>query len=172
MAKFLKQLAGVLTEESTIGTSAGAGDSGKVIHLDGAGLIDSSFLSPTIGVNTFDAEASEGLAAGDYVNIFNDAGTEKVQLADASDPDKEAMGFVKAAFIATATATVFFHDTNDDLSGLTPGVVQYLSESTPGGVTATAPSTAGEIVQRVGKSLSATKISSEFSNPITLVAAL
>lgn len=45
MAKFIKLLSGVLTEESTVGTSAGAGDSGKVPHLNASGVLDSTIIN-------------------------------------------------------------------------------------------------------------------------------
>jgi hypothetical protein len=167
MAKFIKQDAGVLTEEATVTTSAGVGDAGKVPNLDSAGKIDNSMLPITIGKETVDLVASEALAAGDFVNIWNDAGTPKVRKADASAIATEAMGFVLAAYSALDTATVYLEGTNDQLSGLTPGATYYLSE-TAGLITLTAPSTTGAVVQRVGRAHSATKLSAELSNPIVL----
>ena len=44
------------------------------------------------------------------------------------------------------------------LSGLTFNTVYYLSATTPGAITATAPSTAGQYVVPIGKALSATDL--------------
>lgn len=49
MAKFIKLVTGVMTEESTIATSAGAGDTGKVPHLNASGVLD---LTITNGKNS------------------------------------------------------------------------------------------------------------------------
>jgi hypothetical protein len=65
-------------------------------------------------------------------------------------------------------ATVFFEGANTALSALTPGVTYFLSGSTAGLATATAPSTSGHIVQQIGTSYSATTISFEPQLPITL----
>lgn len=45
MAKFIKLVSGVFTEESTVGTSAGAGDAGKVPHLNASGVLDSTIVN-------------------------------------------------------------------------------------------------------------------------------
>jgi hypothetical protein len=45
MAKFIKLVAGLMTEESTVGTSAGAGDTGKVPHLNASGVLDSTIVN-------------------------------------------------------------------------------------------------------------------------------
>lgn len=44
MPKYLRLASGVYVEESTVGSSAGAGDVGKVPHLDAAGKLSSTFL--------------------------------------------------------------------------------------------------------------------------------
>lgn len=168
MAKYIKQEGGKLKEQAAISTSAGAGDAGKIIELDGTGRIDSSMLPVGIGADTKSIASFENLAAGDFVNIFNDAGTAKARKADASDPAKEANGFVLSAVTAPAAATVYFEGTNTQVSGLTGGTVVYLSASTPGGVTATPPSGSGNIVQVVGKAISTTEISFEAAQPIEL----
>jgi hypothetical protein len=44
--KYLKNASGVVTEEASIQTSAGAGDAGKIPALDSAGKLDSTkFIS-------------------------------------------------------------------------------------------------------------------------------
>jgi len=168
MAKFIKQDAGILKEEATLGASAGSGSAGSLAHLDGTGKFDLSLIPPVIGAETVDLQASEALAAGDIVNIWNDAGTAKVRKASASNISTKASGFVLAAYSALATATVYLEGTNDQLSGLTPGSTYFLSEAS-GSITLTAVVTSGAIVQQVGRSHSANKLSFEASQPIVLV---
>ena len=167
MAKFIKQSAGVMAEEATVQTSAGAGDSGKVPNLNASGEIDITMIPSIVGAETIDLEATEALAAGDLVNIFDDAGTAKARLADASDISTQANGFVISPILALATGTIFLEGTNDQLSGLTPGTTYFLSE-TPGAITLTAPTTSTAILQQVGRSHSATKLSFEAHPPIVL----
>ena len=113
-----------------------------------------ALLDDVSGVGT-EFDASENLAAGDLVNIWDDSGTPKARLADAS-AEKQADGFVLVDVDSGDPAMVFSQGMNDELSGLTGGVEQYLSATTPGAVTATAPTASGHLVQRVGKAYSAT----------------
>lgn len=113
-------------------------------------------ISAAIGGATgTDFDASENLAAGDLVNIWNDSGTPKARLADASS-EKQADGFVLADVDLGDPATVFSQGVNDQVSGLTGGVSQWLSSTVPGGVQDTPPTGSGQLVQRVGKAFSAT----------------
>lgn len=147
-------------------TSAGAGDSGKIPALDGSGKLDTSFMPTGIGADTAAIATSETLAAGDFVNIWNNSGTANVRKADATTSGKEAHGFVLAAFTHPTTATVYFEGSNTAVSGKTPGV-QFLS-TTAGSCTTTAPSGSGNVVQRLGIATSATNINVEFQAPIVL----
>lgn len=153
--KYLYLNGGVVTERALVQTSAGAGNAGDGVALNASGKIDDTML-PT--VETITLPSSENLAAGDYVNIWDDAATIKVRKADASGGvGKKADGYVKAAVTSPADATVYKGGTNDEDSGLTPGSVHYLS-ATPGAATDTAPSTAAHIVQVLGKAASATEM--------------
>jgi hypothetical protein len=114
-------------------------------------------ISATGGIIGADFTASEALGAGDLVNIWNDSGTPKARLADAS-ASKQADGFVLVNVDSGDPATVYSQGANDQLSGLTGGEEQYLSANVPGGVTATAPTGSGNLVQRVGKAYSATAL--------------
>lgn len=153
-------------EVSTVDSSAGAGDDGKIPSLDATGRLDNTFMPTGIGAASFVLETSDALSAGDFVNIWNDAGTAKVRLADNSN-GREANGFVDAAYAATNNATVFYGDQNADLTGLTVGTQYYLA--TAGGATSTQPTTAGAIIQALGKSVSATSMQVELAAPIELV---
>jgi len=166
MAKYLTNASGTITEVAALATSAGAGDSGKLPQLDGSGRLDNSFMPTGIGADTAAITASEALAAGDLVNIWNSTGA-KVRKADASVAGKEAHGYVIAAVSSSATATCYFEGSNGQVTGLTPGV-QYLSAATPGAATGTAPSGSGNVVQRVGFATAATSLNFQSEVPIVL----
>jgi hypothetical protein len=167
--KYLRLVAGRIKELAAVVVSAGAGNDGDLVALDATGKIDASVLPSGVGQNTVTAVASEALAAGDLVNLWNNAGTINARKADASVEGKEAHGFVKAGFSASASATVYTSgQTLTGLSGLTPGARQYLA-TTPGARTETAPSATNNVVQMVGVAASATTILFEPEEPVTLV---
>ncbi|HEY0658322.1 MAG TPA: hypothetical protein VGD05_07605 [Pyrinomonadaceae bacterium] len=163
--KYIYNNAGTLTEKEAKTTSAGAGDAGKVVALDAAGKLDTSFMPTGIAADTASITASEALSAGDYVNIWNSTGA-KARKADATTAGKEAHGFVLAAVSNGASATVYFEGTNSSVTGQTPGVV-FLS-TTPGAGTTTAPSASGNVVQRIGFASSATAVNFQSQEPIVL----
>ena len=192
--KFIKNNAGTLTEEAALTTSAGAGDAnkipalnasgvlhpsivnavassagagdaGKVAALDGAGRLDATMMPVGIGADTASIQASENLAAGDFVNVHNSGGA-RVRKADATTAGKEAHGFVLGAVSSGANATVYFEGSNTGVSGQTPGTV-FLA-TTAGGATGTAPSASGNVVQKLGVAISATAINFERGEPIVL----
>jgi hypothetical protein len=164
--KFLKNVAGTLTEETAVTTSAGAGDADKIPALDSSGRLDQTMMPTGITPDTASVISSENLADGDLVNIWNDAGTPKVRKADATTAGKRAHGFVLASSVAPAAAIVYFEGTNAHVSGLTAGDL-FLS-TTAGQSTAIAPSTAGNTVQRVGLATAAASMNFEAGDPITL----
>ena len=155
MGNYLDRVAGKLKQIAGITSSAGAGDDGKIIALDSAGKLDSSFMPAGVGADTTSILASEGLAAGDLVNIYDNAGTANCRKADATTAGKEADGFVLAVVTSGANATVYpVGSSNTQVTGLTAGT-QYLS-TTAGGMSITPPSASGNIVQEVGSASSAT----------------
>lgn len=159
---------GVPTEQAAIQASAGAGDAGKAVGLDATGKWDVSTMPVGIVAPTALVTASEALAAGDLVNIWNNAGTANVRKADASTTGKQADGYVLAVVLSAATATVFFPgDEDTQVTGLTPGR-QFLSDTTPGKCTTTVPTTAGHLVQPVGTATSATVLIFEPQNGYVL----
>jgi hypothetical protein len=171
MAQKTLQLVGNLrTEVEAITTSAGSGDAGKIPALDSTGRFDSSMMPVGIGADTGTYESSENLTAGDFVNVYNDAGTTKVRKADASTASaaRRANGFVLANVTSPANATVYFEGQNTQLSGLTAGTTYALSHTTPGGVVAlaSATATAGHILQVLGDAVGTTVISTEIAQPI------
>lgn len=142
----------------SIQSSVGAADADKLIATGADGKLDSSFLPPGVGASTVTVPASEALSAGDFVDIYTDAGAAKVRKADAATL-KAADGFVLAGVAGGANATVYpLGDLNTQHTGLAPGGDYYLSVTTPGGVQATAPSAAGQLYQRLGVAVSATEL--------------
>lgn len=159
--KFLRNLAGKVVELEGLVTSAGAGDAGKIPALDSNGLLDISLMPVGVGAEVSVIASSENLVAGNFVNFHNSSGI-KVRKADASSNAKAANGFVLAGVTAPANATVYgISNKNNQLSGMTVGAEQWLS-TTPGAVTETAPSAAGQIIQLLGRGESATAM--VFSN--------
>lgn len=128
---------------SSTGADSGTGD--VTINADASG-------APAIVLN-----AAEALSASDLVNIFNDSGTAKARLADAGN-QRQADGFVLEGVAMNDPATIYSTGFNSELTGLTGGVEYYLSASTPGGITTTTPTGSGDLVQRVGKAISATEL--------------
>jgi hypothetical protein len=162
MAKYITNNAGNLEEATPVTTSAGAADGAKIVQLDAGGKLDITLFPTGIGADAVTILASEAIAAGAWVNVYNNAGTANVRNAIASGPGFKAFGYVKSAVASGASATVFFDDVNDSLSGLTPGE-QYLSSTVPGAGTATAPSASGKIVQKLGVATSTTSVHASIS---------
>lgn len=160
--------AGRLKQLEALITSAGAGDSGKIVALGADGRLSLTFMPTGVGPDTKTVTASENLSAGDLVNLWNDSGTIKMRKADASAEGKEADGFVKDAVTSAAQGIIYFDGSITGLSGLTLGARYFVSAAAPGGVTDTPPSSAGQVVQFAGKASSATELVFEAGEPITL----
>ncbi len=152
-------------QEATV-TSAGSANAGEILALDSSGRIDVSVLPVGVGPDVSTLEATEALNAGDYVNIYNSAGTPKVRKADSTN-DRPAHGFVKDGYSIGAMAVVYFEGPNDDKSSLTPGARYYLAAA--GGVTSTAPlSPTHAISQFLGIAVSATTINTDIADEVVL----
>lgn len=163
--RFLQLVAGRITEIIAVATG-GAGSEEKIVSTDASGRIDSTLMPTGIGADTANVLASEALAAGDLVNVYNNAGTANVRKADATAAAKEAHGFVLQAVSSGSQATVYFEGTDAGQTGMTPGP-QFLSTSTPGRVQAAAPTVAGQIVQKVGFATAAGALNFQYNEPIT-----
>ena len=162
---FLRLVGGVFTQVFGVQTSAGAGNAGDIVSLDDTGRIDNSLMPVGIGADTASIQASEALAAGDFVNVWNSGGA-RVRKADATTAGKDAHGFVLAAVSSGANATVYFEGTNTQVSGQTPGRV--FLQTTAGTAGTTVPSTSGNVVQALGVATGATSINFECGTPVTL----
>lgn len=152
--KFLHLSNGVIASKSSLQTSSGAGDAGKIPALNSAGKIDSTMLDQTPS-STF--TASEAISAGDFINIWDDAGTVKIRKADNTSASKMAHGYAPAAISSAATGVAILGEgANAALSSLTKGARYFLG--TAGGVTDTAPTSTNTIVQELGFASSATEL--------------
>lgn len=165
--KFLRLVAGKITEVFGVQSSAGAGNAGDIVALDDTGRIDATMMPVGIGAEVKVLTASEALAAGDFINIWSDAGVAKARKADATTAGKQADGYVLSAVASGANATVYTDGINTQRTGLTPGADVYL-QTTAGSVGTTIPAAAGNVVQRVGKALSATEVVFTPAEPVTL----
>jgi hypothetical protein len=164
--KYLYNNAGTLTERAATATSAGVADAGKIPALDATGRLDETMMPVGIGADVAALTASENLAAGDFVNVWDDGGTPSVRKADATTSGKRAHGFVLDSATAASMVNVYFEGTNNSVSGMTVGTV-YLS-TTPGLAASTAPTGAGNVVQVLGIATGATTINFEGGQPIVL----
>jgi hypothetical protein len=164
--KLIQLISGKLTQVEATVTSGGSGNAGDVVALDGGGKLDVSVLPTGVGPDVTVVVASEALSAGDYVNIWDDAGTPKARLADNSN-GRDAHGFVKDAVSSAANATVYFEGANDDLTGLTIGARYYLG--TAGDATATPPVAPGAAIsQFLGYAINATTINTDIDDCVVL----
>lgn len=166
MSKYLDRVSGVTTQKEAINASAGAGDADKLIRLDASGKLDATFMPDGFGNETQAIVASENLAEGDFVNIFNDSGTLKVRKADNSN-GRRADGVVLASVSSAATATVYRGEAKTaGYTSLTIGGRVWLGTS--GRATQTAPSGSGVLSQQLGFAASATEIAQQIGEPVTL----
>lgn len=166
--KYLALISGKLKEVAALVASTGASDAGKIVALDGNGRLDSSVMPAGFGAETKTITATENLAAGDFVNIYNSSGL-KCRKADASGgAAKKAHGYVLSAVTSGQSATVYYGNLNNQVSGFTAGDELYLSASVAGAATTTVPSTAGHIVQRLGVATATTEILVEMANEVEI----
>lgn len=107
------------------------------------------------GSNTFNASCTPAESIGDAVYV---SGPGMVAQARANTIlTTYVVGIIIAKPSAT-TCTVQVSDTFGIYSGLTPGVTYFLSDTTPGAITATAPTTTGTLVERVGVAIDSSTI--------------
>lgn len=165
--KFLRNVSGRIKEIVATVVSAGAGNDGDIVALDSSGKLDVSVMPSGVGPQVKVLTTSENLSAGNIVNIWDDSGTATARKADATAEGKEAHGFVLASSTSGNNATVYLSGTITGLTSLTPGARYYLDD-TAGGVTSTPLTATGNVSQYVGSAISATEISFDVDEPITI----
>ena len=165
---FLTLISGVETLVNAIIASTGVADANKVVATNASGKIDLTLLPAGLDISVVQIEAGEILVAGDYINIYDDAAVLKVRKADGALA-REAHGFVLQGYAAAATADVYLKGLNDQYTGQTFGGRVWLSTSTAGLGTQTAPAnTDGHIIQVLGYASNATTHNFEYNQPITV----
>lgn len=107
--------------------------------------------------------AATAIAAGKLVYIN---ASSQMALADATAEGKEAVGFTKEAVLSGAVGAYFTNGVIPSQTGLTPGTNYFLT-TTPG-LAGAAPSTTGNVVQKIGVATSSTEIVFAPAVPITL----
>lgn len=166
--RFLELNSGKITTNEALTSSAGAGDAGKIIGLDAAGKLDASFMPVGIGPDVVNVVTSENLTSGDYVNLYDNAGTMTARKADNSN-GRQCHGFVKDSVTSPAAVNVYFEGPNDNRSGLTLGARIYLGVT--GGIIETPLDPAvdtGKIHQYLGVAVSATSVNTDIEDIIQL----
>lgn len=138
---------------------------GKVRLEKGAGEMPAGSLPPEAGAPSQQADASEALAAGDFVNIHFD-GVARVRRANAAN-GRVAHGYVTQAVAVGDTATIYQGGRNGHVSGQQAGATVYLA-TTAGQATASAPDGTGQVVQPLGVALSAGEIAFQPGTPVYL----
>ena len=166
VSKFLALVGGRIREVIATATSTGIADEGKIVALDSDGRLSSTVMPVGIGAETKQITASEALAAGDVVNIWDSGGLFKVRKADATTAGKEAHGFVLSNVSSSALALVYLEGTLTGLAGLTPG--RYFLSTVAGSLSITPPVGAGNVVQYIGNALSTTEVTFEPTEGVIL----
>lgn len=149
--------------EATVvgGTVAQAGD---VLALDSTGRIDSSVLPVGLGADTLVATSAEVLSSANPMVYIKSDG--QVANASATSGGNPTIGFVISNYSFGAQAIVYFEGRITGLSGLTIGARYYLSDTVPGGITATPVTGTGKLHQYIGRAVSATTITFECDDHI------
>ena len=121
----------------------------------------------TVDVAPTSIQASENLAAGDFVNIHNSGGS-RVRRADLSIAagDGAAHGFVTTAVTSGNMAPVRFEGKNNQLSGLTVGELYALSTTGDVVEISTITPVSGQILQVLGTAINSTTLAVNISQPI------
>ena len=123
-------------------------------------------FAPAIVV--FNAICFENVTNGDALFMRTSDG--RVGKAIASNGLAEnaiVVGFANASALSGETLQVAVAGVKT-MSGLDPGDLFFLSESTAGGITLTPPSTAGQAVVRLGEAATSTQFSIQIEPPIKL----
>ena len=154
---------GKLAELEAVTAGGTGAQAGRAVALGGDGRLDPSVLPSGIGADTVVVAAAEALSARDLVTLSSDGARKASAAATGGDVD----GFVTAGVLAGAQATVFLEGSISGFTGLTPGQTYFLSEAA-GGISATPVTGSGKKHQVVGKAVSATRLTFERDEPVTL----
>lgn len=123
-------------------------DASKLVGTMDGGILTDNTVAPDKAIVT-PVFATEAIAAGDMVHVWNNNGVFSLQKACAAPGlNFEAHGFVLDQVPSGTFGKVYHAGYNPFVVNLAPGM-QWLS-STPGKVSKTPPSVVGSLVQRIG----------------------
>lgn len=164
--RFLQLLTSGFSQAVSAAVVGGASSANQIVGTNNAGILDISLMPAGIGADVVSVPATEALAAGALVNIYNNSGTASARNADSSSAagGKKISGFVLAAVASGGTATVYRSGQNTGVTGLTPGADYWLS--TGGGVSTTPDTASGHTTQYAGTAISATVLDVQPLAPI------
>lgn len=156
---------GLYEELEALAVSTGVADASKPVKTDSTGRLDLSLMPVGVGADTQDLVCTENLSAGDFVQIYNNAGTPACRKADRTN-GRPANGFVIQNYSSGQTAKVYKDSENSALTGLTSGALYFLGT---GGAAVSAPPAAGSghLLQALGYAISTTEIDVEIEKPLT-----
>ena len=116
----------------------------------------------------FNATAFQDVTDGDALYMrTSDGQVGKASAADGTIENATVVGFANATVSANDTVKVVVTGLKT-LSSLNAGDLFFLSDSTAGAITATAPSGAGKAITRVGEASTATDLAIHIEPPILL----
>lgn len=136
--------------------SLGVGNAGDIPALGSNGKLDSSMIDSAAGGSVHAMVCTENLSAGDWVHIYNNAGTRACRKALATDATKPACGYVKESATAGTVASVYVSGTNEKIpvAGFSMADLSlraFLSATTVGGTVKVVSSfTTGNLIQSLG----------------------
>lgn len=117
----------------------------------------------------FDAIAFETISDGDALYMrTSDGKVGKASAADGTIENALVVGFADSAALSGDTIKVLVAGIKTMPGVIDPGDVYFLSAVTPGAITTTAPSTAGQAVTRIGEGATVTDLSIQLEPPILL----
>lgn len=117
----------------------------------------------------FDAIAFEALSDGDALYMrTSDGQVGKASAANGNLENALVVGFANTAVLTGETVKVLVAGLKTMPGAIDPGDIYFLSATTPGEITTTPPSTAGQAVTRVGEGATVTDFSIQLEPPILL----
>ena len=122
---------------------------------------------PDAGAHFISAEATEALAAGDFVELYSQDGNLRTRLADTLLL-RPASGFVLQPALSGTSAQVYLlSEVNLACTGLIPGKLYFLGQT--GKLLMVPDLSSGRLFQQMGVALSATSLQTLNSFPIELM---
>lgn len=136
----------------------------NVVATQADGYIDPSLIKNSeVKVRV----ASEGITAGDEINIWDDTAVAKARKASASSFATRSFGYAENSALLGEDVRIISEGCRTGLGGLTIGEPVFLATAA-GTVTQTPPTADDEIWQMLGEAISATEYRLEIGEAIEL----